>query len=275
MKPPKDLDGADLFQALLEAAQPSDVVDYPRAGPDGHPIGKVRIMLLRQEDHDRARTEAQHYVLSLLKSVQDKSMRDTMFSSDGMTAILGDATARSLLARACRTVEPIAKTDGKDAKDYGLIFPDGAALKKLPATEVARLFNLYLMVQHKFGGIEANIGDDDVESWVDLLMEGGEAYPLERLPLETLAELCLRLALQVSDLRAQGSPSSSGSPSGTSSPSTSTHGSPASASSSDGSDEDHEGLSFDEDDGGIDLSEVEGMSLTDVQQRAYPLIKKD
>lgn len=273
MKPPKDAKGSDLFQKLLEAEQPSDVVDYPRLNSDGQPIGQIRILLLRQEDHDRARAEAQHYVLSMLKSVGDKSMRDTMYASEGMMQILGDATARSLLARACRTVEPIPGTEKKPR--YGNVFPDGAALKRFPATEIARLFNLYLMVQHKFGGIEAQIEDEDVESWVQLLVEGGETYPLERLPLETLAELCLRLAIRLQDHPAKGSPPSSGSPSETSSPSTSTPGSPASESSSGGSSDDQDDLSFDEDEGGIDLGEVEGMTLDEAQRRAYDLVKKD
>lgn len=267
MKPAPKIEGSALFRALLEHPQPSDIVDYPRRDAGGQSVGRLRICLLRLEDHDAARTEGQHYVLSILRTLHSKEMRDQMFEGHSMQEVLGDAVARSLLAKACLTVDPIPGSEG-DHPRYGRIFPDAASLRQLPAPEVGRLFNLYRLVQHKFGGIEASVTEDDVDSWVNLLMEGGETYPLERLPLETLAELTVRLAKRLWESRTTPSDGSSAAGSEASATSTSTPGSPAVDSSNDGSDAPGADLA-------LDLEEVQKMSQSDAERMALDLLKKD
>lgn len=190
--PPKDVPASELFLKLIEAPRPTEVIDFPRKGPDGKPVGRVRLQVLTQEEHDRARTAAH------------AAMKGQGFDKDDLQgAVLreveGDTVARELLAMACLTDEGHEFEDGKIT--YGRIFRDASDLKKLRSDEIAVLFNAYLVVQSKYGPFESSVStSQDVDAWVKRLVDGGSSFLLLHLPLPALADLTYSLAERVSIL---------------------------------------------------------------------------
>jgi hypothetical protein len=190
--PPKDVPASELFQKLLERPEPSVVVDFPRKNEDGKPVGQVRIRVLRMEEHDEARISA----IDALKK------RGVMTSDVAYESLLGDGAARELLARACLTDKAATGTDDSETGPlYGRIFRTAADVNKLTADEVSVLFGYYLQVQKRFGPYEASFQDpQEVNAWVQRLVEGAAAYPLSALPSPDVQELTLCLAQRASRL---------------------------------------------------------------------------
>lgn len=168
------------------------VVELPTKRVTGTEIPKIRILVLRMEQHDDARVRANEYVKKKHR-ITDESMRTPL-----AVELLGDAVARELLAMACVEVEPF-KTDD-DRPDYPRIFGDSSDVNKLTADEVTALFGAYVMVQKKFGPMDRELDDEEVNAWIERLVEGGSALPLSLLPLPECADLCLLLARRASCL---------------------------------------------------------------------------
>jgi hypothetical protein len=231
LKPPKNTKPSELWQAIISSPQPSDVVDYPRLDSDGHSIGKLRIKVLPMDEHDQARLRAQRWLR------ETRRMPKEDWDSDAVREVLSDAIARHLLSAACVEVDPIDRPADYDGPDrYARIFATPEDLGKIPANELAQLFRLYLMVQHKYGGIEARIEtDEEVEAWISALVEGGSEYPLARCSLEALSELCFRMALRLAkESHSDDSPNGSDVTSESSDPSTYSPGLPPPESVDDG-----------------------------------------
>lgn len=187
MGPPTDVEPSELWRKLSETPRPSDVVDFPRKDGKGDPIGKIRIQVLTQEQHDEARERGQKHL------VETKKIPLEQIKTDLMREVLGDAVAREVLALACLTENPIP---GTDPPRYGRVFPDGPSIgQKLSADEVGVLFTQYTMVQNRFGPYEGNVhNEDELNAWIKRLAEGASAYPLAALDLQALLGLCLSLA---------------------------------------------------------------------------------
>lgn len=187
--PPDDVSPSELFRALCEPG-PSEVIEFPRRKANGEPIGSVRIQVLTQEDHDRARTFAH------------RGMKQQGFDKDDLKdatiqEITGDAIARELLAMACLTVS--GPDDETGTPMLGRVFRNAADLKKLRPDEIAFLFSAYLLVQAKYGPFEKIIGSpEDLNAWIKRLKEGGSEFPLLHLQLPQLAQLTYSLAERVS-----------------------------------------------------------------------------
>lgn len=192
--PPDNVEAAELWRKLHEFPQPSEIVDFPRAYPKGHPLAgkplqKVRIQVLCEEQHDEARLRAHHH----LKEERKLKLED--MAGEAASSVLGDATAVELLALAVMTVEPIKGTDD-DRPRYRRMFSRGEDIRKaLTADEVAALFAMYLQVQRAYGPHSRSVAsDDDLNWWIKKLAEGGQFYPLASLDLPALAELTSCLA---------------------------------------------------------------------------------
>ncbi len=200
-KPSTEISAADLFLKMMEA-RPSDIIDFPRRGADGNYVARVRIQVLRGEDHDRARMAGQAALKRKIASFGIAPLSDKDMESPAIQECLGDAIAHELLAMAVRSVEPVSPETETAAPVYGPIFTSGALIPQaLTADEIAALYNAYLMVQHKYGPFERTIdGDADVDAWVNRLEEGAARYPLAVLPLPQLAELTCSLAERISTL---------------------------------------------------------------------------
>lgn len=197
MQPPSDVEPCDLFRKLQKAPAPSEVIDFPRAGADGKPVGKCRIFVLSMEDHHDARLDARKWVADRLKA--DGQSADAM-DDHLLREVIGDATARFLLQKAVRTENP---TEGSEATpegpQYAYVFMHPEVLDKiLRAPELETLFRAYELIQHKYGPFEGNLqSPDEVTAWVKRLTEGAKGFPSVRCDWLALAELSKALAQRV------------------------------------------------------------------------------
>jgi hypothetical protein len=188
--PPKDVPARALWLKLRETPRPSEVVDFPRKGLDGLPVGRVRIQVLTQEEQDRARLIA-HDVLRKKHGLSEEAINSSVIQ-DGVYA---DAVAREVLAMAVVSESPIPGTEDNATPTYAREFTDGNEIAKvLFSDELAILFNAYVVTQHKFGPTENSVRtSEEVTAWVQRLREGGAAYPLLSLSWQALADLAMSL----------------------------------------------------------------------------------
>ena len=201
MKPPEDISPSELFLKLSQSPRPTEVVDFPRVDESGKSIGQIRIQVLRMEEHDRARIMAQKRLKERSRVYGYDKIEAADMDSAGIREVLGDMTARELLAIACLDTRNHA--GGDDEKPfYPRVFPDSDSIAQiLSADETAVLFSAYLLVQDKYGPFERNLTSDaDVDAWVQRLEEGASAFPLLHLPLPRLVELASSLAARTSTL---------------------------------------------------------------------------
>jgi hypothetical protein len=187
--PPKDVEASALFLKLIETPAPSDVIDFPRKGPDGKPIDQIRLLVLASEDHDRAREKATKYFL-------DKGYTAEQLKSLTIREVLSDRIAKEVLVYSCHTVAE-QFTDSNDQPVYGKIFHSADDVGKLRAHGLTVLWNAYLLVQDKYGPYEHSV---DVDAWVRRLTEGGQHFPLLSLDLPDLVNLTSSLAARVSTI---------------------------------------------------------------------------
>lgn len=192
--PPSDVSPSDLLLKLLERPQPSEVVDFPARSTNDTPLAQIRVMVLRMEQHDEARIRARE-ALKTKRRLSDDDLR----SPFGLE-LLGDATARELLAMACVMADPIPGTAENQGAKYARLFRSSDDVNKLTADEVTALFGAYMLVQKRFGPYERDLDDAEVNAWITRLEEGASALPLSRLPSLELAELCRLLAVRASCL---------------------------------------------------------------------------
>jgi len=186
IKPPEDVKASDLFRKLLETPFPTKVVPFPRKNPDGSWAANIRLRVLSQDDMDQARILAQ------------ESLDKRRFSAEKLTGVVlkelaADTVARELLAIAC-LAENSSGDDPNGQPIYGRLFVDGSQLGKFTGDEIAVLFNSWQMVQRSFGPLESNI---DVDSWINRLVEGGDALPLAFLASQDVAELAYALSERI------------------------------------------------------------------------------
>lgn len=199
MKPPSDIPPSELWLKLSETPRPSEVVDFPRKDRNGKAIGKVRIQVLPSEEHDGARIRAQNRLKERARQLGFGNLSNDDLNAPGVREVLGDMTAREVLAIACVTEESYS---GDDATPfYPRMFPDPEAIgRTLSADELSVLFNLFVLTQNKYGPFEGNIDDEEQEAWIKRLEEGGAAYPLASVPWPQLVALTSSLAVKVSSL---------------------------------------------------------------------------
>lgn len=201
MKPPEDIEPSELWLKLCEP-QPSEVVDFPRKDKQGRPVGKVRIKVLAMEDHNRARILATKALPSVVKSLGLGELTKDEMETDAIKEVLGDLIAHELLCIACYSDEDTGIQDENGNPVYKKLFHKPEFIRsKLTADETLVLFNLYRMVQWKYGPFEKSVNDDsEVEAWIQRLKDGGSAFPLAHLPLPQLADLTFCLSEKISSL---------------------------------------------------------------------------
>lgn len=200
MQPPNDIEPSELWLKLCEPT-PSEVVDFPRKDRKGNPVGKVRIKVLRMEDHNRARLLATKALKESAKQFGIGELDKNELESESVREVLGDLIAHELLCMACLSDKEQPGLEDKDGNPtYAKIFHNPSAIRStLTADETLVLFNAYRLVQYKYGPFERTITDDgDTEAWIQRLKEGGSAFPLLALPLPQLAELTYCLSEKIS-----------------------------------------------------------------------------
>jgi hypothetical protein len=185
MKPPTNVPASELFLKLLEP-EPSEEIDFPRYNADGTPVGRLRVRVLAQEDHDRARLKGEAAILANGKTRED-------LTNPATREVVADAIAREVLAVACLTAEELTK-DEKGHPVYGRVFRNAEDLLKIRPDELAVLFSAYQMVQAKYGPFESTVTEDDVTAWIKRLEAGASALPFAQVPSHRLPELAMSLA---------------------------------------------------------------------------------
>jgi len=176
MAGPPDIDASALWVQLTALPRPHRVVDFPRMGPDGEPVGQLAIFVLTQEEQVAANTEAERFSRKLLKDGKRGDL--------GYEAIFNNEGAVQVLYRACRDADNLKKP----------AFPTPNAIREhLTADEVGTLFEHYLTVQLELGPIMASLSQVELDAWVDKIAEGG-AYFLDLLSREMQKALLISMA---------------------------------------------------------------------------------
>jgi hypothetical protein len=169
----------------MEVPRPSEVIDFPRKDEAGNPIAKIRIQVLTSEEHDKAREDAH-------ARLKKKGITNDDMSAPAIREVLGDAIAKELIAMSCLTANN--QSGDPDRPLYGREFRNANDVGKLGADEILVLFNTYHLVQHKYGPIERNLSESDVDAWIVRLQEGAAEFPLLNLALPQLVLLAQSLA---------------------------------------------------------------------------------
>lgn len=194
--PPTGSTPSEVWSRIAHAKRPRNVVDYPRKGDDGKPLSRIAVTVLSQAELMACHAAAEEYAQKMLARSPNRDA-----ASFGYKGIFNGAMSCELLFRACESAE----TSGLK------FFPSVEELRKwLVPSEIAVLFNHYVDWQHTSGPIVGSMTSDEMDSWLDLLEEGGRRDPLAQLSLETLTDLLMHSASRLRKLRTGSS--SSGSP---------------------------------------------------------------
>jgi len=171
----------------MQKPRPSEVFDFPQKDENGEPMGKVRIMTLKMEQHDEAKRKAH-------EKLKRKNFSNEDLSSPAISALYSDAVAKEVLAMC------VVQVDGMENPDKGIIyspiFRDADDVAQLSASEVLVLFSAYQLVQHKYGPWE-RMDPEDIDAWIKRLGVGGSGFPLLSMPLQDLVELTTALAVKI------------------------------------------------------------------------------
>lgn len=160
--------------------RPYKLVDYPRNGADGKPIGQVAIWVLTQEEQMVCSTEAERFTRDKLKGTEINR------ESFGYDAVYSNEACVQILFRACRDVNDI---EGRTA------FPTPSHIRQnLSAAECGALFQHYLTVQAELGPLASSLTEDEMDAWIKRIAEGGSAFPFDLLPSDLQRILALSMA---------------------------------------------------------------------------------
>lgn len=179
--PPTNIEPSKLWAALQQAPRPFRVIDFPRQGPTGEPVGQVAIWVLTQEELMIASAEAEKFAREKLKAVD--SINRESFGYDNLYA---HEASIQILYRACRDV---------DDPERRSAFPSPGHIRQhMTSIEVGTLFAHYLTVQAELGPLAATLSDEEIDAWITRIAEGGSAYPFDLLPSELQRTLVLTMA---------------------------------------------------------------------------------
>jgi len=193
--PPEGVSPKTLWQKLSETPAPSELVPFPRRGPDGKPVGMIRIKVLTAEQFEGCR----------LRGFEGAITRHRWDTNDKQQQVvprevISDAIAREVLCIACVDPDPIGDPDGDAPVVYAKTFPSPDSLLKLTKDELAVLFSLYEMVQAKWSPVITGMSPADENAWISRLAEGGSAFPLVWLDSHQRDRFTLSLAQRVRSL---------------------------------------------------------------------------
>lgn len=200
-RPPNDVAPSELWSKLNEPS-PSEVIDFPRKDRAGNIVGKIRIKVLRMEDHNKARLRATKSLKQAAKDAGIGELSKEDMDTEAVKEVLGDLIAQELLCMACYTDTETGILDPFGNPTYAKVFHNPQSISAvLSADETLILFNQYRYVQYMYGPFEKTINDDDdIEAWLHRLKEGGSAFPLLALPLPQLVDFTYCLSEKISTL---------------------------------------------------------------------------
>lgn len=184
MSDEKEISASDLWLALTALPRPHKKVPFPRNMPGtDDPVGELAIWPLSQEEQMAANAEADRFTKKLLKDPQQKDQANL-----GYHHTYGNETAVQVLYRACRDPKDISRP----------AFPSPSLMRaKLSTDEIGVLFNQYCTVASEIGPIVAYMSNEERESWIARLAEGGSAFPFDSLSWEQQRNLVSFMASQL------------------------------------------------------------------------------
>lgn len=174
------MQGADLWAAITAMPRPHRLVDFPRKGQDGVPMGQVAIVVLTQTEQIQAAAATEDFARKVIKDMPKEGD-----ARRGYDDVYSNHMAVELLFRCCK------KPDDPKAN----FFPTTHAIQDhMTPDEVGVLVRAYMEVQAEIGPIMANMSDEEVDAWVKRLREAGSRVPLASLSLAALIDLAFILA---------------------------------------------------------------------------------
>lgn len=198
--PPSDLTPGALVALMRERPRPNKVVPFPSEALKGTRWENVRIVVPPAAAHGESQLAAHRRMRDDLKIPLNE------WQSETGQAMLGDLTAKELLARVCHYETPIDATAGKFAR----WFADSRDVEQaLTADEVAVLFAIFEQVQYELGPRLHVLTDSEVEAWITRLEGGLRLDPLAYLQLPDLVALISGLARLVVKARSSSGTSTS------------------------------------------------------------------
>lgn len=122
------------------------------------------------------------------EDVVRKHMKDGRKDELGYERLFTDALCVEVLFRACRDADAPERP----------AFPTPSSLQKMLTTEeCGKLFEHYLTIQLELGPTVVTMSDDELEKWIDRLVEGGSAYPFDLLSSDLQKLLLLHMAFRL------------------------------------------------------------------------------
>lgn len=216
--PSADKAPADLWTLLTELPRPHTEVPFPRKHPvTGEPLTeKVAIWVLTEAELMSARAAADAYAKEMLSNPQKSGDANL-----GYQEIFRNECIVEVICRACRNV--------KDLKAPA--FPNPMLARKfLTSDEFSVLFQAYCDFQAECGPILSHMTREEMNAWIDRLMEGASLVPLAALSSGARNQLLLHsVSLLQQSRTGSGSPGAPQAESSTStSPQTGQESSPSS-----------------------------------------------
>lgn len=187
--PSPALSPADTWTQLTALPRPHRVVDFPRKGPDGATVGQIAIVTLTQGESMSATNSTERVVKKLMKE-EGGAVPGSNEKSEGYTTLFENRAAIEVLFRACKKPDDLDKP----------FFPTIEAIAKhLTVDEIGVLMNLYNIVREEIGPIVSRMSEEEMDAWIDRLVQGGRAAdPLALLTLAARTDLLIYMADQCS-----------------------------------------------------------------------------
>lgn len=173
--PPPDITPSELWLSMLQVPVPHVVEDMPLKEPVfGKSIGKVAIVPLSPEELQVSRTIAGKWAT---ERTGEKPKNGE--ESPAYFAVMASEAAVQILWRALR--------DPNDPMLKKPAIPAAALLRKAPFTDDIHvvLMKMYTRACVETGPIIATMTEEEMNAWLDVLEEGGSAFPFELLSSET------------------------------------------------------------------------------------------
>jgi hypothetical protein len=104
--PPKDVDPGDLFLQITAMPRPHHIVDYPKRGEDGSPIGKLAMVVLTNQETQAATAAAEKFTRKTLGDACAMPARGE--PAEGYSTMFANRANVEVLLRACRRVNNIS-----------------------------------------------------------------------------------------------------------------------------------------------------------------------
>lgn len=193
--PPDNIPPDALWVQLSTMPRPQRVVDYPRIDPAAdRPVGKITIRVLSQAELMSAAAAAELYATTILKKEQKSGVfskaYEDIYNNESTVQILWRAVYRA------KQIDEHTWVPGEWP-----LFPSPEAIRGnvagslgLPQEELGVLMRTYLITQRELGPIVSEMGEGEMEAWVERLVKAGSTFPLAHLTSEALDALLMRMA---------------------------------------------------------------------------------